>query len=268
MSDFLMALSLIFLFGLLALTGSAARFLFYTIPFFCIIIGKSMEPLLFRNKRFFYALSIIFLLDTAYVINTFFIHKPFGKSSIMYSSSLRKKDDSTAYLDQYLNSVLTGLSSFDNLNHKNAYAKKVALTYQNKRPGKPAAVRLIYDPLSDITTFIWILHRRSFYEGWPLISYEGVRQLTSVPLTEKNGRTRYVYIQVITDSDTATTTAKAFDYVPNEREMFHETLRTKGISADSITNSLGEEKYRVYLFTQKEFSGIPQIVPVRGISSS
>ena len=220
--------------------GPAARFLFYFIPFFCILIALIVDTLVASQKRLIWAfLAFCALFEIGFTLNTSHYPEPYLQNKFLYATGLRKKDDASGNLDNYLQRRLSGLKSAVTLTAKNDHMNRVMQTVAAKKQGTPANLQIILDPHIDISPMIWIYWRRMLYEGWPVIS---LQRFTD---TVHSGQDiTYLYIA----STPIAARNKTESFPGKSPETFEQELIQKNIIPDSILTHAGDVAFRVYTF--------------------
>ncbi len=180
---------------MLITAGSAARFLFYTLPFLTIAVGATWSWL--WNKHFGKIIvGALVLFELIFTTNTVIVpitRTPFGSPILNYAPDLIVKNWGILQLDEFFaaalknkHSALTPQTTYPALNQIIAEAAT-----NTAHTGTAANIFLGLDPQVDLRTVLHIYTRRTLYEAWPVISGEQLPQIIDMLKSQNISATIY-----------------------------------------------------------------------------
>lgn len=175
--------------------GSAARFLFYLIPFLAIAAGITWSWLVSKPIGK-WVVGALLAFEIAFTVNTVIVpitRTPFGQPILTYAPNLIVKNWGIVQLDEFFNkalqnkhSTLTPQTNYPALNH--VIAQAVTSTAHT---GEASNIFLGLDPQVDIRTLLHVYTRRTLYEAWPVISGEQLPQIIDMLKSQNISATIY-----------------------------------------------------------------------------
>ena len=249
------ALGALSVFGLIAATGPAFRFLTLLTPFFALGIGAMLAGIIkpaadpaensyshvlknmrIRNGALAVALAPVVIFEALYAANSQIAYYPIGPRPWL-SSAIRYENFNWGYnaLDQWLDRELEGKMPALTFESRFSFVREIqnAALAQARRSGRePLAALIISHGNLDLAPKLWVFDRRLLYHAWPVIPFEEYRAriLAEGPdIWKKSGFEREYFILQT-------------NIVPDPKFI---TL-TRGIPPISIANPRGEEVFKIY----------------------
>lgn len=232
---------LVLLFCWFMVIGSTYRFVVMIIPFIILLSADMFEDIIEHRKKIFFACLIMFVIvESAFSINSFLLQASFGKENTAYAKiNSEEKNFGFNELDDYLDNLLKG--QYTNFMGEPDYIflQKLPVEYidKMKRAGaKPASIIIVYDDNLNFLSTLWVLNRRLYYEGWPIMDRTTFEKITSDELDDfyrKIGVEKFVYIE------------KAFD---SSQTNIKKRVQDVGTPGYLIKNGAGEPSFVVYEF--------------------
>lgn len=171
--------------ALTLVSGSASRFLYYAVPFLCLLAAKFLAEFFQLKKRVvIIVLLILFSYEILYTINSDIRPgwtEKLGPKFLTYAPTLLVRDRAVLTLDRYLTMRLQGQAPAIQAQTSKPALNEAIHTYAEEHPrlGAPAKAVLVYDPRVEIRTLLWVFAKRSLYEGWPIMAAQTVSKNVS-----------------------------------------------------------------------------------------
>jgi len=160
--------------------GSETRFIYYIMPYLCIIIGAEIAmwlnqlPTQSRKIWIITFTSVFFIYELLFSINTNVLANKINipNNDWIIEKSISPFYDGTQILDAYLESELQNftpkhVNTFENTNI-NLISQKFIEKHGRKKSQQP--IHIVYDPNISTQTYYWAILKRRIYEGWPATS--------------------------------------------------------------------------------------------------
>ncbi|GEM_PF-2867381 len=174
----LLYLSVLFYFLALLYIGPAARFVYYFIPWLCLLVAD-----FFVNFTSVFRLpiwpifSVVLLLELLVTLNTTFgtiyFGEPKGKMGITFPPSSYQLDRGVQKLNFFLDNELKNNYSALLLNFPSVPALdkiiKRHVQYQQNKNALPLGVSIVNDSHMGFAPLFWALVPRAIYQGWPVL---------------------------------------------------------------------------------------------------
>lgn len=231
-------------------SGAAARFLVYGIPFMILLISGVVTPLSFAGKRQLnYILAIVLIFEVGFAVNTLFLQneeQQIGPKNIAYASGLHVRDYGVQALEVQIQKILDGqvpvLRAGTSNQTLNAYITANAQQHA-LAGGSPRATILLYDPRAEIRTIMWVFSKRTLYEGWPVIGLQTLPQfLTQIDVTELNQEVLYVH----TEEGTIRIDPQQWPIDPDDLKTAIESAAIKPLHV--VKTNRGVDAFSIYSF--------------------
>ncbi len=246
---FLICATLLFFCWFLVI-GSTYRFVVMIIPFLILLIANLFQNLMARQyKIFIVCLTVFVSAEFLFSVNSFLTPDSFGKENITYAKvNSEEKIFGFNELDDYLSNLLK--DQYTNFVGEPDYAFLQKLPIEHidkmKRGGaQPTSIIIVYDDNLNFLSTLWVLSRRLYYEGWPIMSGTTFEKTTGDELDNfyrKVGVEKFVFVEAISDN------VRSVGVMSESKTSLKEYIHNEKILGSIIKNKNGEPSFVVYEF--------------------
>lgn len=230
--------------------GSAYRFVVMAIPIFVLLVacGFNYYYVKYPRKNLISAFIIFALAEFLFTVNTFILFKPIGRVNIIYAGiNAETRNMGFNQLDNYLYKVFKDAYSLFTGYPDYKFLEKFSKQYIEKKQNEGAEalpIMVIFDKELNHFARLWVLDRRLYYEGWPIIDDATFEKNTGDELDKyyRNiGINKFIYIVAASDNVISPSNIAVKGKVQKLVEEF-------GITPLLINNDNGELAFKVYEF--------------------
>ena len=228
----------VFITLLLVMIGSAIRFsVFYAIPISMIIGVLSIAIWDFAvkyNNRVWINKALVI------VFSVFIVYE--GIFTISSMKTVYASDFGVMALDRYFDSVFKNMRPAGLLQHENPHLNKIIEKYASRYSNTLPATGIIYDDNIELPHRLWLISRRAFYHGIPIMPASEFANII-----QKEGTGQFAGFTIYFVKADIGAPMRATNQLPQASQIEESLKNNLKLSPDAIFNDdSGQQAFRVY----------------------